>query len=1047
MRNTRSLKRNLAVILAAVMLVVAIPGYFLSASAAESVSSEEGEQEEMLLSSEGSTSPEYAPEEEPEALEEENQPEAEEESVIQEEESQEAAEEEPVVLEEDPAVPEEENAAIPEEDLVMEEVKTQTNAASHPVIALTYVPPYGTSAPVTGVVFNEDGSSFNPADYRIAAYVQVTENSYEHYPKPTYDHPYTDLGDDGTFSAVINTASSDSQCKILHIMLISSSFLQNSFEDCEEHAFDYVKVIRSEDGEITINPEREAPPTPFAEPAIDAPFSVSQDTIGFDVGFYTDGSMAGSALSEAQIRQHLEAIAEYTDTVRFYSASGPERQAYSIAREMGFNIVGTAYLTGDTAKDNAEMEALIELCNDGLVDVAIVGNETLLDTGNGPKLTATQLIADIQYVRAGVTDSSIPISTADSVDVLLANSSVRNACNLIVAHCYPYWGGSHIDSAAQSFISQINSLKAVSGDKQVLIGETGWPTGGSSNGSAVPNEENAAQYFEQIRDWSVSTGTYVLYFEAFDEPWKSYAGQEGDVGAYWGFMTTERVLKDGYANINFPGPGIPGHNIEDAEISGVEDQTYTGSAVTLNLTVKMGSKTLKSGTDYTVSYSNNTEVGEAAVTITGIGDYTGTVTKKFLILPGASKKVEAKNVASGISLRWEPVAGATYYHIYRGNTLFAETSKLECVDKAVVNNVGQKYTYKVIASKSKKWYSTKARTATMYRLRPVGITSLTSTEPGKMTVKYNNGGVCKGYVVRYGLHSDMSDAKVISVQGVGTTSRTFNNLEKGKTYYVQVRTYMLENDKRYYSGYSYTKSVKIMAAAAPAAPQIALTNVPSYGKYDNLKGKVFMSDASTLDTSKYKILVFIEINENWGYWPKPTFASPYTELKSDGSFTVDFTTGPDDETAKILHVMLVPTSVKISEKGPNPVSDDSFGKIKAKAVDYVRIDRTQSGGITISPRRVAATAIKSVTNSAAGKITVTYGKSANASGYTIRYGLKSDMSDAKSVTASGAGTVSKTISGLTKGKTYYVQVRAYLTENGSKLYSDYSAKKSVKITK
>ena len=1021
MRNTRSLKRNIAVILAAVMLVAAFPGYFLSTSAAESVSSEGNTSPEYTP--EGSTSPEYAPEVEPMALEED-----------------------PAAPEEENAVvPEEENAAFPEEDLIMEEVKTETGSASHPVIALTYVPPYGEGTPVCGVVFSEDGSSFTPSDYRISVFVQASEGA-QAYPKPTNVTPYTKLGGDGTFSAVFNTNPQgyDLVVKVIHIMLIPSSYTPSSLAATQSVALDSVKVTRAEDGGITITPDREAPETPGAEPAINAPFSVSEDKIGFGVGFYTDGSMAGSALSESQIRQHLEAIAEYTDTVRFYSTSGPERAAYSIAREMGFNIVGTAYLTGSTAQDNAEMDALIELCNSGLVDVALVGNETLLDTGNGPKLTAEQLIADIQYVRAGVTDSSIPISTADSVDVLLANSSVRNACNIIVPHCYPYWGGSHIDSAAQSFISQMGALKAVSGDKQVLIGETGWPTGGSSNGSAVPNEENAVQYFEQIRDWSVSTGTYVLYFAAFDEPWKAGPSGEGDVGAHWGFMTTQLELKDGYANTEFfdRHSHDDGYSLDDAEISGITDQTYTGSGITLNLTVKIGSVTLTPGMDYTVSYSNNTEVGEAAVTLTGIGSCTGTVTKKFLILPGASKKVTAKNVASGISLRWEKVDGATYYHVYRGDVLIAETSKLECVDKGVVNNIGQKYTYKVIASKSKKWFSTKARTAAMYRLRPVGITSLTSTEPGKMTVKYDNGGVCTGYVVRFGLQSDMSDAKVISVQGVGTTTRTFSNLKKGKTYYVQVRTYKLENDTRYYSGYSYTKSVKIMGDQAPqATPMIAISGIQSFGKLPALKGQVYMSDGSALKSSDYRISVYVQITEWERHWPKPTFAVPYETLGSDGSFSGTFI--DSDKQARIVHVMVIPASYKIDTSPDH----DAFQDTKAHALDYVRIDRSESGGITISPRRVAPAQVRTVTNSAAGKITVTYTKSANATGYTIRYGLKSDMSDAKTVTVSSGGTTSKTISGLTKGKTYYIQVRASLTENGKRLYSDYSARKSVKITK
>jgi hypothetical protein len=56
----------------------------------------------------------------------------------------------------------------------------------------------------------------------------------------------------------------------------------------------------------------------------------------------------------------------------------------------------------------------------------------------------------------------------------------------------------------------------------------------------------------------------------------------------------------------------------------------------------------------------------------------------------------------------------------------------------------------------------------------------------------------------------MSDAKVITVQGAGTLQRVLTGVVKGRTYYVQVRTYKLENGKRYYSGFSTTKSLKII---------------------------------------------------------------------------------------------------------------------------------------------------------------------------------------------------------------------------------------------
>ncbi len=58
---------------------------------------------------------------------------------------------------------------------------------------------------------------------------------------------------------------------------------------------------------------------------------------------------------------------------------------------------------------------------------------------------------------------------------------------------------------------------------------------------------------------------------------------------------------------------------------------YDGGAKRPNVTVKRGAATLVSGTDYTVAYSNNTNVGKATVTVTGIGNYTGTKTATFII--------------------------------------------------------------------------------------------------------------------------------------------------------------------------------------------------------------------------------------------------------------------------------------------------------------------------------------------------------------------------------------------------------------------------------
>ena len=188
---------------------------------------------------------------------------------------------------------------------------------------------------------------------------------------------------------------------------------------------------------------------------------------------------------------------------------------------------------------------------------------------------------------------------------------------------------------------------------------------------------------------------------------------------------------------------------------------YTGKPIEPSVTVTYNGKQLVRDKDYKVTYGNNIDLGQADVDVTGIGKYIFT------------------------------------------------TSALEVTDKEVRYKGGTKYVYKVVATEKQFGDSEFFKTATCYRLMPVGIKSLTNPSAGKMTVTYDKSAGCYGYVVRYGLKADMSDARVITVQGQNTTSRTFGGMKKGKTYFVQVRTYKLDNGVRYYSGYCTTKMITI----------------------------------------------------------------------------------------------------------------------------------------------------------------------------------------------------------------------------------------------
>ena len=235
---------------------------------------------------------------------------------------------------------------------------------------------------------------------------------------------------------------------------------------------------------------------------------------------------------------------------------------------------------------------------------------------------------------------------------------------------------------------------------------------------------------------------------------------------------------------------------------------YTGSPIETEVTVTYDGKELVEGQDYELTYENNIDIGMATVNVNGIGSYSGTAKLQFRIRLGSPTKVTCTNLADCMKVEWEKVPGATRYKVYRDDILIKTTSGLVIGDKDVRYEVGKKFTYKVVATNNNIGDSDLYRTCTYYRLLPVGVEKLTSPSAGKLTVTYGKCDGCYGYVVRYGKKSDMSDSKTLAVKGANTLTKTLS-VEKGKTYYVQVRTYMLKNGTRYYSTYSRIKSVKV----------------------------------------------------------------------------------------------------------------------------------------------------------------------------------------------------------------------------------------------
>ena len=112
----------------------------------------------------------------------------------------------------------------------------------------------------------------------------------------------------------------------------------------------------------------------------------------------------------------------------------------------------------------------------------------------------------------------------------------------------------------------------------------------------------------------------------------------------------------------------------------VKDRVYTGNAITPKVTVKYNDKTLKAGTDYTLSYSKKLKaIGTATVTVKGMGDFTGSRKVSFRIIPkGTSLGFIKVNSSQGkMTLKWIERKNVTGYQIeYSVNEDFQDAVKL-----------------------------------------------------------------------------------------------------------------------------------------------------------------------------------------------------------------------------------------------------------------------------------------------------------------------------------------------------------------------------------
>ena len=224
---------------------------------------------------------------------------------------------------------------------------------------------------------------------------------------------------------------------------------------------------------------------------------------------------------------------------------------------------------------------------------------------------------------------------------------------------------------------------------------------------------------------------------------------------------------------------------------------YDGKAKKPGVTVKLNGKTLKNGTDYTVSYSNNTKVGTATVKITGKGNYTGSVSKTFKIknnfkkatVSGISTKAfTGKNITQSITVKYngKTLKKGTDYTVSYSNNKNIGTATVKIAGKGSYTGTITK-TFKINPAKQE-------------------IQKLTAKSKA-FFVDWAQKGSATGYEIQYATNSKFTSAKKVTITNNKTDTKTISKLSGKKKYYVRVRSYTTVKGTKYYGAWSASKSV------------------------------------------------------------------------------------------------------------------------------------------------------------------------------------------------------------------------------------------------
>jgi exo-beta-1,3-glucanase (GH17 family) len=283
---------------------------------------------------------------------------------------------------------------------------------------------------------------------------------------------------------------------------------------------------------------------------------------------FRTGNRDTETITDTQVLQDLQLLkqANFGLIRLFDSSDAVAKLTLRVIKANNLDIkvhLGAYVIAGNDSFNTAEIARAIKLANDypDIVEAVSVGNETMVSWSFN-KFTPAQIEAFLATVHAGITQ---PVTTDDNWALwAAAPDDLLKAVDFVALHTYSLldtvsapgqwdWQQANVPAAQRAAAMMDASIAKAKADygaarshldglgyttMPIVIGETGWKATPSGGETMRAHPVNQKMYVDRLATWKSSTGAplNIVYFEAFDEPWKG-----GDDG--WGLFDVARKAR------------------------------------------------------------------------------------------------------------------------------------------------------------------------------------------------------------------------------------------------------------------------------------------------------------------------------------------------------------------------------------------------------------------------------------------------------------------------------------------------------------------------